>query len=84
MVIILIKYAKPFGMIKPLLDDHRKFLDSCRLQGKFIRLGPINPRVGEEILANVSGIWEAQSIIKCDPFYKNKVAKYEFAEFYPN
>lgn len=82
MVIITLKYIKPLAAIDALVADHRKFLDDCYQQGKFICSGPQNPRVGGIILANL-GLAEAQAIVKSDPFYTNQAAAYEFVEFSP-
>ncbi len=82
MVIIMVNYVKPFEIVDAVLEDHLKFLEGCYEQGKFICSGPQIPRDGAVILANTD-LSEAREIIKKDPFYVNRIAKYQFVEFNP-
>lgn len=82
MVIIMVNYVKPSDIVDAVLEDHQKFLEGCYEESKFICSGPQIPGDGEVILANAS-VSEAREIIKKDPFYVNRIAKYQFIEFNP-
>ena len=83
MVIITSKYTKPLEVIDALLVEHRKFLDEYYKQFKFICSGPLVPRVGGLIIANVANVEEARQIMAKDPFSINGVVEYQFTEFSP-
>ena len=83
MVVITIKYIKPLEAIEALVAEHRKFLDDCYKKSQLICSGPLIPRVGGVLIANVASVDEAQEITNKDPFSINGAAEYQFIEFSP-
>ncbi|MEG8230131.1 hypothetical protein [Rickettsia koreansis] len=50
---------------------------------KDILLGPIHPRIGGIILANIEKLSQLKDILREDPFYINNIAEYEITNFTP-
>ncbi|OOM15807.1 YciI family protein [Clostridium saccharobutylicum] len=83
MFILNLTYVKPVIEVEKYLDTHISFLEKYYKEEKFICSGRKNPRTGGIILCNAKNVDEVNTIIKEDPFYKEKVATYEITEFIP-
>lgn len=83
MFILLLEYLKPIEEVDKELTSHIKYLEKYYCLKKFICSGRRNPRTGGVILCNAKDINEIEEIIKEDPFYDKKIAKYEIIEFQP-
>ncbi|MCX4083604.1 YciI family protein [Rickettsia hoogstraalii] len=85
MFIVNLKYTLGLDLssIEKFITEHRKFLDKYYDKGYFILSGPIHPRIGGIILANIEKLSQLKDILKEDPFYINDVAEYEITEFTP-
>ncbi len=83
MFILLLNYVAPLEEVDKELEAHINYLDKYYSMGKFICSGRRNPRTGGVIISNAISKEEIEEIIRDDPFYIKKVAKYELVEFYP-
>ncbi|MGE5626590.1 MAG: YciI family protein [Solirubrobacterales bacterium] len=83
MFVFLLDYIVPIEEVDLELEEHIKYLDKYYSMGKFICSGRKNPRIGGVIICNSESLEEAEDIIREDPFYIKKVAKYDLIEFYP-
>lgn len=83
MFVFLLDYVVPVEEVDMELEEHIKYLEKYYCLGKFICSGRKNPRTGGVIICNSESIEEAEEIIREDPFYIRKVAKYDLIEFYP-
>jgi uncharacterized protein YciI len=83
MYLVYVTYIKSISEVDAHLTDHRTFLDKYYATGNLICSGPRNPRTGGIIICNAKNIDEVWSIIQQDPFFINKIAKYEVIEFNP-
>ena len=66
------------------MSEHVNFLKKYYKAGNFLVSGRKIPRTGGIIVANANDKKELETIIKEDPFYKNKLAKFEIVEFNPS
>jgi len=83
MFIVELTYEKSLIEVEKYLEEHVEFLDRYYAQKKFICSGRKNPRVGGVILVNGDKKEELEEILKNDPFYREKIAKYNIIEFTP-
>jgi len=83
MFILNLTYVKPIDEVEKYLSSHVSFLDKYYNSGKFICSGRKNPRTGGIILCNAENMNEVNAILEEDPFYKEKIARYEIIEFFP-
>ncbi|MCT4686852.1 YciI family protein [Vallitalea sp.] len=83
MFIISLKYIKPIEDVEKELNAHIKYLEKYYSLQKFVCSGRKNPRIGGVILCNGKNIEEVEKIVNEDPFYINKIARYEIIEFLP-
>lgn len=83
MYVVMLTYIKPLEELDRVLDEHRQFLSKYIEQNKFIVCGRKNPRIGGVIIANASSKEEIEKIVSEDPFYREKMANYEFIEVIP-
>jgi len=83
MFIVLLTYLKSLEEVQKVLDSHITYLEKYYSLQKFICSGPQNPRVGGVILCTAKDIDEVNEIIKEDPFYYEKIAKYQIIHFTP-
>ena len=81
MFIFILDYLVPLQQVDTYLEAHRQFLDTHYRHGKLVASGPRPERLGGVILSNATSMKEAQEIMKADPFYVHKVAKYTIFEF---
>lgn len=84
MFILVLKYISPLNEIDKALEAHVGYLNKYYALGKFICSGRQTPRIGGVILCTAIDVTEVKSIIKDDPFYNKKLAKYEIIEFSPS
>ena len=83
MFILLLTYQKPLEEVDKHLSAHKVYLDKNYTAGNFIASGRRNPRIGGVILCRAPQKEMVEDLIKEDPFYVYKVAKYEILEFEP-
>lgn len=83
MFILNLTYIKTIEEVDKFVAEHIKYLEKYYEENKFICSGRKNPRTGGIIVCNANSINEVESIIKEDPFYSEKVAKYDIIEFQP-
>lgn len=83
MFIINLTYQKSLDEVNIALAAHNDYLEKYYRSENFICSGRKNPRNGGIILAKFDSLGDAQTAIKDDPFYQNKIAIYEITEFWP-
>ncbi|MBE6033999.1 YciI family protein [Aminipila sp.] len=84
MFIFNLTYMKPISQVEQFLPEHIQFLDEYYKKNVFVCSGRKIPRTGGIILCNCSSKEESEAIMKKDPFYREKIAKYEIIEFVPS
>ena len=84
MFVISLNYLKPLSEVDKFVAEHREFLERHYASGHFLLSGRKEPRVGGIILAKAATRTELESIIKNDPFNREKIAEYEIIEFIPS
>lgn len=84
MYIIDLVYQKDLGEVERFLPEHKQYLDKYYALNKFICSGRKNPRNGGIILCRAENLQEVKSIIKEDPFNREKIAAYKIIEFEPS
>lgn len=81
--VVSLEYKVPLDKVNEHLDAHRRFLEECYQQQKFIVSGRKEPRTGGIIIASTKTKNELLSLLENDPFKKNNIAHYEIIEFFP-
>lgn len=81
MFIINLHYIVPLEQLDAHMTDHVKFLNKYYKQNVFVVSGRKVPRTGGIILALAESKEILDEIIKEDPFYIHKLAKFEVTEF---
>lgn len=81
MFIINLHYIVPLEQLDAHMTDHVKFLNKYYKQNIFVASGRKVPRTGGIILALAESKEAVDAIIKEDPFYIHKLAKFEVTEF---
>ncbi|MDE6232210.1 MAG: YciI family protein [Lachnospiraceae bacterium] len=84
MFIFNLTYVKPIMDVEKFLQAHICYLEEQYSAKKFICSGRKIPRTGGIILCNCATKQEAEQIMEQDPFFKEKIAKYEIIEFVPS
>lgn len=84
MFVIILKYIAPIEQIDALIPAHRQFLEEQYMLQKFICSGAQIPRNGGVILCNAQDKEEVNLIIARDPFFVERVVRYEIIEFTPS
>lgn len=84
MFIFNLTYIKPILEVEKMLPAHISYLEKNYNAKKFICSGRKNPRTGGIILFNCATKQEAEQIMKQDPFFREKIARYEIIEFVPS
>ncbi|WWR19330.1 YciI family protein [Lachnospiraceae bacterium JLR.KK009] len=77
-------YIKPILEVEKMLPAHISYLEENYNTKKFICSGRKNPRIGGIILCNCATKQEAEQIMEQDPFFREKIARYEIIEFVPS
>lgn len=83
MFILNLTYIKSMKEVDNFLSEHIQYLEKYYELNKFICSGRKNPRTGGIILCNATNRKEAEKIVSEDPFFIQKIAKYEIIEFIP-
>jgi len=83
MFVISIEYKVELEKIDPLIDAHFAFLNKYYEKGLFVVSGRKEPRTGGIIIVKNENRSLVETVIKEDPFYREKVADYEITEFIP-
>ena len=83
MFIVSITYISPIEEIDRLIPEHIKYLDEQYRLGHFQLSGRKIPRTGGVIIATVKNRSELDRILAQDPFYREKLARYEVTEIVP-
>ena len=81
MFIVNLTYIKPLEIIDQIRPDHLEFLNEYYEKGIFLVSGAQNPRLGGIIIADKLSRKELESILKKDPLFIKKAAKFEVIEF---
>jgi uncharacterized protein YciI len=84
MFIVNLTYTKPLEIIDQIRPKHIDFLDKYYAKNIFLISGPQNPRIGGIIIAHKVSKEELKLILKEDPFFIKKAAKFEIIEFIAN
>lgn len=84
MFILNLTYEKPITEVEKFLPTHIDYLNQNYEAKNFICSGRKNPRTGGIILCNSSTKENVEQLIKNDPFFKEKIARYEIIEFIPS
>jgi uncharacterized protein YciI len=84
MFLILLNYIKPLSEVERYVGEHREFLERYYASGNFLLSGRKEPRTGGVILAVAGMRSEVDSIVRDDPFYREKIADYQIIEFLPS
>ena len=80
MFIVTLTY-KDIAQVDALLGAHREFLREQYGRGVFLMSGPMEPRTGGIIIANLETRAEIDEVIALDPFKVAGVADYQVVEF---
>lgn len=83
MFVVLLNYIKPLSEADRFVGEHREFLARRYASGHFLLSGRKEPRTGGVILATGTRS-EIESIVREDPFHREKIAEYEIIEFLPS
>ncbi len=81
MFVVLLRYIEPLSAIDACIEEHRRFLDRHFEAGHFIASGAKVPRDGGVILAHNLSRDALETILKEDPFRRERLADYEIIEF---
>jgi uncharacterized protein YciI len=84
MFFILLNYIKPLYEVDRFVGEHRDFLERHYASGHFLLSGRKEPRTGGVILSKAETREEIESIVRNDPFNREKIAEYEIIEFLPS
>ncbi|AXX92278.1 GTP cyclohydrolase [Malaciobacter molluscorum LMG 25693] len=84
MFIINLTYIEPLDIVDSYLELHVKYLEEQYSKNNFIASGRKVPRNGGVILSLISSRKQLDEIISQDPFFKEKIAKYDIIEFIPS
>jgi len=84
MFIVLLHYVQPLSAIDSFIEEHRDFLDRHFRAGHFVLSGPQVPRIGGVILARNLDRQQLDAVLVEDPFYRERLARYEVIEFNPS
>ncbi len=84
MFVILLNYIKPLSEVDRFVGEHRDFLERHYASGHFLLSGRKEPRTGGVILSKAETREEIESIVRNDPFNREKIAEYEIIEFLPS
>ena len=84
MYLLNLTYVKPMDDVEKLLPQHLQYLEKYYENGTFIVSGRKNPRTGGVILCHTKNKDEINTILREDPFYREKIAQYEVIEFIPS
>ena len=82
--VVDIEYIVPIEKVEPFIEPHIAFLDQNYEAKNFLASGPKVPRSGGVILAVGETKQTVEQIIAKDPFYREKVARYQITQFQPN
>lgn len=83
MFIISITYTSDLTEIDRHLDEHVGYLNNQYKLGNFQLSGRKEPRTGGVIISSVSSKSELNEILALDPFFREKLARYEITEIVP-
>lgn len=84
MFILNLTYEKPITEVEKFLPEHIDYLNQNYEAKNFICSGRKIPRTGGVILCNSSTKENVEQLIKNDPFFREKIARYEIIEFIPS
>ncbi|KAF0189476.1 MAG: hypothetical protein FD168_731 [Desulfobulbaceae bacterium] len=84
MFVILLNYIKPLSEVDRFVGEHLDFLERNYSSGHFLLSGRKEPRTGGVILAKAETRAEIESIVRNDPFHREKIAEYEIIEVLPS
>jgi uncharacterized protein YciI len=84
MFVVLLNYIKPLPEVERFVGEHREFLERYYASGNFLLSGRKEPRTGGVILALGGTRSEVESIVRNDPFHREKIADYQIIEFLPS
>lgn len=84
MYLLNLTYVKPMDDVEKILPQHLQYLEKYYENGTFIVSGRKNPRTGGVILCHTKNKDEINTILREDPFYREKIAQYEVIEFIPS
>jgi uncharacterized protein YciI len=84
MFVVLLHYIQPLSMIEQFMQQHREFLDRNYRAGHFLVSGPQVPRIGGVILTRNLDRLQLDAVLAEDPFYRERLARYEVIEFNPS
>lgn len=81
--IISLSYVKPLDQVSAHLDEHIAFLKKYYESGVFMMSGRKVPRTGGVIIASAGNREEVETIIREDPFHRERIAEFEITEIVP-
>ncbi|MGL4991632.1 MAG: YciI family protein [Sarcina sp.] len=81
MFIINLTYISKIEEVEKYLIEHKEYLDKFYDKGNFLFSGRKNPRNGGIIICKGNNKSEVEEIISKDPFWINKIARYDIIEF---
>jgi uncharacterized protein YciI len=81
MFVIDLHYIVPLEQLDAHMGEHMKFLNKYYKQNVFVASGRKVPRTGGIILSLAKSKEVVEEIIREDPFYIHKLAKFSVTEF---
>ncbi|MCC2618016.1 YciI family protein [Aestuariibacter halophilus] len=83
MYIISLTYQVPLEDVDAFIPEHIAFLDKHYAAGNFLLSGRKVPRTGGVILATAASREALDAILEQDPFFREKLARYDITEIVP-
>jgi uncharacterized protein YciI len=81
--LVEIIYNVSIEVLKPVVPDHRAFLQTGYDKGRLLMSGPMNPRTGGIVIARGESVDELRDFFRLDPYAIKGLASYRFVEFEP-
>ncbi len=84
MFIVTLTYVAPLKHVDSFVPEHVEYLDAQYALGHFQLSGRMEPRTGGIIIATVASRERLDEVLSQDPFYREKLAKYDVVEMIPS
>jgi uncharacterized protein YciI len=83
MYVVLLTYEKPWSEVMRLAPEHRAYAATRYADGSYLMSGRKPDRSGGVILALAPDRGTLDGILQQDPFWRERVARFEVVEFLP-
>lgn len=83
MYVVVLTYEKPWDEVMRWAQEHRDYALSHYAEDSFLMSGRKPDKSGGVIIAKAPDRARLDAILQGDPFWREKVARYEVIEFLP-